>query len=222
MDAWSSSASLFSSRASPFCAVRSLVPPWVFAPFLPRECPRCALSSAFSVASRRFSDLHRASSSDGERPDPVRSLASAATASSRSAISRSSSRLASILEASGMGASAAREFDADDGAEVVRSDSDDAPMPPSDWPPDPSCSIPFSSTHVSLLSIFSIRFILASDDEGDAGAFPGLSLLGLRSGFAASVFKSRTLLRTVLNEVAISNSNVGSPAGECVGDREDA
>lgn len=216
MDAWSSSASLFSSRASPFCAVRSLVPPWVFAPFLPRECPRCALSSAFSVASRLFSDRKRASS-DGERPDPVRSLASAATASSRSAISRSSSRLASILEASGMGASAAKEFDADDGA-GVRSDSDDAPMPPSD----PSCSTPFSSTHVSLLSIFSIRFILASDDEGDAGAFPGLSLLGLRSGFAASVFKSRTLLRTVLNEVAISNSNVGSPAGLCVGDREDA
>ena len=216
MDAWSSSASLFSSRASPFCAVRSLVPPWVFAPLLPRECPRCALSSAFSVASRRFSDRNRASS-DGERPDPVRSLASAATASSRSAISRSSSRLASILEASGMGASAAREFDADDGA-GVRSDSDDAPMPPSD----PSCSTPFSSTHVSLLSIFSIRFIMASDDEGDAGAFPGLSLLGLRSGFAASVFKSRTLLRTVLNEVAISNSNVGSPAGLCVGDREDA
>jgi hypothetical protein len=30
------------------------------------------------------------------------------------------------------------------------------------------------------------------------------------------------LLRTVLNEVAISNSNVGSPAGLCVGDREDA
>ena len=119
-----------------------------------------------------------------------------------------------------MGASAAREFDADDGA-GVRSDSDDAPMPHR-WPPDPSCSTPFSSTHVSLLSIFSIRFILASDDEGDAGAFPGLSLLGLRSGFAASVFKSRTLLRTVLNEVAISNSNVGSPAGECVGDREDA
>lgn len=214
MDAWSSSASLFSSRASPFCAVRSLVPPWVFAPFLPRECPRCALSSAFSVASRLFSDRKRASS-DGERPDPVRSLASAATASSRSAMSRSSSRLASILEASGMGASAAREFDADDGAEVVRSDSD-SPAP------SPSCSTPFSSTHVSLLSIFSIRFILASDDEGDAGAFPGLSLLGLRSGFAASVFKSRTLLRTVLNEVAISNSNVGSPAGECVGDREDA
>lgn len=215
MDAWSSSASLFSSRASPFCAVRSLVPPpWVFAPFLPRECPRCALSSAFSVASRLFSDRKRASS-DGERPDPVRSLASAATASSRSAMSRSSSRLASILEASGMGASAAREFDADDGAEVVRSDSD-SPAP------SPSCSTPFSSTHVSLLSIFSIRFILASDDEGDAGAFPGLSLLGLRSGFAASVFKSRTLLRTVLNEVAISNSNVGSPAGLCVGDREDA
>ena len=218
MDAWSSSASLFSSRASPFCAVRSLVPPpWVFAPFLPRECPRCALSSAFSVASRLFSDRNRASSDDGERPDPVRSLASAATASSRSAMSRSSSRLASILEASGMGASAAREFDADDGA-GVRSDSDDAPMPPSD----PSCSTPFSSTHVSLLSIFSIRFILASDDEGDAGAFPGLSLLGLRSGFAASVFKSRTLLRTVLNEVAISSSKVGSPAGLCVGDREDA
>lgn len=215
MDAWSSSASLFNSRASPFCAVRSLVPPWVFAPFLPRECPRCALSSAFSVASRRFSRA----SSDGERPDPVRSLASAATASSRSAISRSSSRLASILEASGMGASAAREFDADDGAEVVRSDSDSPAPSPSDGP---SCSTPFSSTHVSLLSIFSIRFILASDDEGDAGAFPGLSLLGLRSGFAASVFKSRTLLRTVLNEVAISNSNVGSPAGECVGDREDA
>ena len=217
MDAWSSSASLFNSRASPFCAVRSLVPPpWVLAPPLPRECPRCALSSAFSVASRLFSDRKRASS-NGERPDPVRSLASAATASSRSAMSRSSSRLASILEASGMGASAAKEFDADDGA-GVRSDSDDAPMPPSD----PSCSTPFSSTHVSLLSIFSIRFILASDDEGDAGAFPGLSLLGLRSGFAASVFKSRTLLRTVLNEVAISNSNVGSPAGLCVGDREDA
>lgn len=220
MDAWSSSASLFSSRASPFCAVRSLVPPpWVLAPFLPRECPRCALSSAFSVASRLFSDRKRASS-DGERPDPVRSLASAATASSRSAMSRSSSRLASILEASGMGASAAREFDADDGAEVVRSDSDSPAPSPSDGPP--SCSTPFSSTHVSLLSIFSIRFILASDDEGDAGAFPGLSLLGLRSGFAASVFKSRTLLRTVLNEVAISNSNVGSPAGLCVGDREDA
>ena len=219
MDAWSSSASLFNSRASPFCAVRSLVPPpWVLAPFLPRECPRCALSSAFSVASRLFSDRNRASS-DGERPDPVRSLASAATASSRSAMSRSSSRLASILEASGMGASAAREFDADDGAEVVRSDSDSPAPSPSDGP---SCSTPFSSTHVSLLSIFSIRFILASDDEGDAGAFPGLSLLGLRSGFAASVFKSRTLLRTVLNEVAISNSNVGSPAGECVGDREDA
>ena len=134
MDAWSSSASLFNSRASPFCAVRSLVPPpWVLAPFLPRECPRCALSSAFSVASRRFSDRNRASLRWGaprscpllgERGDgfvPLRDQPlELAPREHLGGLRHGRVRSQGVRRRRRRGG--------------VRSDSDDAPMPPSDGP----------------------------------------------------------------------------------------
>ena len=87
----------------------------------------------------------------------------------------------------------------------------DAAGSDSDAPPPTGWAAPFSRTHVSLLSIFSIRFILASE-VGDWD-FPGLCL-GLLSGRPRSASSLLILLRTVLNDVAISTSRVGSPAGQ--------
>ncbi|ACO69751.1 predicted protein [Micromonas commoda] len=164
-----------------------------------------ARSSAFSFARRRFSASNLAyASARSDLSRAARSAASAARASSLSVVRRSSSRLARVRDASGMGSSPAGGR-AGDAAGSAGSDSDAPP------PTTPGWAAPFSRTHVSLLSIFSIRFILASE-VGDWD-FPGLCL-GLLSGRPRSASSLLILLRTVLNDVAISSSRVGSPAGE--------